>query len=67
MLYNYCRANTQIHVFSDASGSRSAGAHSGKEWCQFQWPADLSECHITMKEMVPVVVAAALETPAYYT
>ena len=60
MLYNYCRANPQVHVFSDASGSWGGGAYSGNEWCQFQWPADLPECHIAVKEMVPVVVAATL-------
>ena len=60
MLYNYCRDNPQIHVFSDASGAWGCGAYSGKEWYHFQWPATLPECHIAMKEMVPVVVAATL-------
>ena len=47
-------------MLSDASGSRGGGAYSDKEWFQFQWPAGLPECHITVKEMVPVVVAATL-------
>ena len=57
MLYRY-KANPQIHVFSDASGSWGCGAYSGNTWFQFQWPADMGDCHISTKEMIPVVMAA---------
>ena len=58
MLYRYNKANPQIHVFSDASGSWGCGAYSGNTWFQFQWPADMGDCHISTKEMIPVVMAA---------
>ena len=60
MLYNYRRANPQIHVFSDASGSWGCGAYSGKEWFQLQWPTTMPGCHISVKEMIPVVIAAVV-------
>jgi hypothetical protein len=60
MLYNYQRANLQIHIYSNASGSWGCGAYAGKNWFQLQWPADLPECHISVKEMVPVVAAAVV-------
>ena len=60
MLYIYCQANHQIHVFSDASGAWGCGAYSGKEWFHFQWPATLPACHIAVKEKVLLVVAATL-------
>ena len=58
MLYRYNKANPQIHVFSDAAGSWGCGAYSGNTWFQFQWPADMGDCHISTKEMIPVVMAA---------
>ena len=58
MLYRYNKANPQIHVFSDASGSWGWGAYSGNTWFQFQWPADMRDCHISIKEMISVVMAA---------
>lgn len=60
MLYDYHRANPQIHVFSDVSGTWGCGAYSGKQWLQFQWPSTSPEYHISVKEMVPVVVATVV-------
>ena len=58
MLYNYQKANPQVHVFSDASGSWGCGAFVGNSWFQFKWPQDMPECHISTKEMIPIVMAA---------
>ena len=58
MLYTFQRANPQIHVVSDASGSWGCGAYMDELWFQFQWPASMPDCHISVKEMVPVVMAA---------
>ena len=48
------------NVFSDASGSWGCGAVWGKLWCQGRWPADWAPINIMVKELVPVVIAAAL-------
>lgn len=50
-----------IVVTSDASGSYGCGAFSLPHgWFQFRWPDEWVPVHITAKEMVPVVIAAAL-------
>ena len=49
------------HIYSDASGSFGCGAFDpATGWFQLQWPALWSLIDIAAKEMVPVVVAAAL-------
>ncbi len=58
MLYAYQRSNPLFHVYSDASGSWGCGAYTGSQWFQFRWPANMPECHIAAKEMIPVVMAA---------
>ena len=53
-----------IHVYSDASGTYGFGAVvEGLGWVQGQWPPAWSEIAIACKELVPVVVAAALWGP----
>lgn len=48
-------------VTSDASGSWGCGAFcSTGDWFQLQWPAGWEKIHITIKELVPVVLAIAL-------
>lgn len=50
-----------LEVVSDASGSYGCGAFSLPHgWFQVQWPEDWAATHIAPKEMVPLVVAAAL-------
>ena len=58
MLYAYRRANPQVHVFSDASGSWGCGAFVDELWFQFKRPPNMPECHISVKEMIPIVMAA---------
>ena len=49
------------HIYSDASGSFGCGAFDSTTcWFQLQWPAFWSLIDIAAKEMVPIVVAAAL-------
>lgn len=57
------------HSFwSDASGSWGCGAISHTfQWFQVQWPQSWQCYHIAAKEMVPVVVAAALWGPDWHT
>ena len=50
-----------IEVVSDASGVFGCGAFSTPHgWFQLQWPADWQSISITVKELVPIVIAAAL-------
>ena len=53
--------DTSIEVFSDASGMFGCGAfahHHG--WFQLRWPAEWQSIHITAKELVPIVILAAV-------
>ena len=54
------RANPQISVTSDASGTWGYGAYEGDKWLQFEWPTTMEASHISVREMIPVVMAAAL-------
>jgi hypothetical protein len=57
---------TSVEVFSDASGSFGCGAFaSSLGWFQLQWPENWHTIHITAKELVPVVLAAALWGPQW--
>ena len=48
-------------VTSDASGSWGCGAFSSTgEWFQLQWPGSWEKLHITIKELLPVVVSIAM-------
>ena len=49
------------HVYSDASGSFGCGAVVDQlSWFQLQWPAEWADVDISVKELVPVVLAAAM-------
>ena len=48
-------------VTSDASGRWGCGAYSSSgDWFQLEWPESWREVHITVKELLPVVVAVAM-------
>ena len=47
-------------VVSDASGRWGCGAFHGPEWFQLQWDHNTLSLHITIKELLPVVIAAAV-------
>lgn len=49
-----------ITVFSDASGSWGCGAFYSSHWFHMQWPPHAQEFSIAVKELFPVVIAAAL-------
>ncbi len=51
----------QVTLTSDASGSWGCGAStSNGEWFQLQWPGSWDGIHITAKELLPIVVGAAV-------
>ena len=49
-----------VVVTSDTSGSWGCGAFSGSQWFQLQWNSALEGSHITLKELVPIVLAAGI-------
>ena len=46
---------TELHLYSDASGSFVCGAWQNNRWFQFAWPADYAG-----QELVPIVMACVL-------
>ncbi len=60
MLMRLDKSNPQLSVTSDASGRWGCGAFEGTKWFQFEWPPTMGASHISIREMIPVVMAAAL-------
>ena len=49
------------HLTSDASGSWGCGAYtSSGQWLQLVWPAAWEDLHITIKELLPIILGVAL-------
>ena len=59
-MYPNDRKNCDIAVISDAPGKWSYGAFCNVKWFQLWWPDTIQETHITFKELVPVVLSAAV-------
>ena len=60
MMFNAGRDSCSITVTSDASGGWGCGAFSGSDWFQMKWPEACQDLHITIKELIPIVWAAAV-------
>lgn len=60
-------ASPTSHLYSDASGLYGCGAYSTEvaSWFQLQWPLAWLDTGITAKELVPIVVAAAMWGPRW--
>ena len=57
------RVGHEASITSDASGSWGCGAFNSQseaEWFQLQWPETWCSIHITAKELVPIIIAAAV-------
>ena len=55
------RASLGAIVVSDASGNWGRSAYSSQgEWFQFQWPESWMGIHITIKELLPIIMSCAL-------
>ena len=50
---------------SDTSGGWGCVAYAGPHLFMLKWAGHISECHITLKEMVPIVIVAALWGPTW--
>ena len=59
-MYLTNKRNCDIAVISDALGKWGCGAFHNDKWFQLWWPDAIQETHITVKELVPIVLAAAV-------
>ena len=53
-------ANPDVEVTSDASDNWGCGAFSSGEWFQLRWDGSMTPVHITVKDLIPIVIAAIL-------
>lgn len=53
-------ARASVTLTSDASGGWGCGAFCGIQWFMLKWAGSIEGCHITVKELVPIVIAAAV-------
>ena len=60
MMFNANKLRCSVVMASDTSGRWGCGAFSESRWFQLRWPASTQECHVTVKELVPIVLAAAV-------
>ena len=60
MLATLGHQTPQVTVLSDASGRWGCAAFCGSDWFQFPWQGRWEEVHITIKELLPIVVAGAI-------
>ena len=59
------RVAPKAWITSDASGSWGCGAFSGQSWFQLKWVEQVQGHSITVKELIPIVVATAVWGPTW--
>lgn len=57
MLSTHVTRSPDSTVFTDASGAWGCGATDGKHWFQCPWDEDWHHVNITVKELVPIILA----------
>ena len=61
MMSNLLSGQCAVIITSDASGSWGCGAYlSTWAWFQLEWPKSWASTHITVKELLPLVLAIAM-------
>ena len=50
------RASPTVVLMSDASGNWGCGAYSGTNWFMLPWSGSNTDYHITVKELIPIVI-----------
>ena len=60
MMQSLRRTTPVARITSDASGNWGCGAFSGQAWFQLKWAQQLLGHSITIKELIPIVIAAAI-------
>ena len=53
-------SNPDVVLTSNASSSWGCGAFYGNAWFQLQSPAATEDSHITTKELLPIIISAAI-------
>ena len=62
MFWELWRVHPDVQLTSDASSKWGCGAFYmyNRYWFQLQWQESLQHMHITIKELIPIVLAAAI-------
>ena len=60
MLTEVKRNNPDAVITTDASGNWGCGGYCERNWFQVQWPQNTADLHITVKELIPIVLALGL-------
>ena len=61
LFLSLARSRRRTNLTSDASGGWGCGAFAVPgEWLQVRWPESWKSIHITVKELLPIVIACAL-------
>ena len=63
MMHQSRRNSPSISLTSDASGSWGCGTFYQEKWFQYKWNHATQDYHITFKELLPIVISAALWGP----
>lgn len=64
MMYQADRDNCSVALASDASGS--CGTFCSEAWFQLQWLDSIQDYQITVKELIPIVLTAAVWGKDWY-
>ena len=64
-MQQFHKDNPDIILTSDASGSWGCGAFWDKSWFQYQWSSHTIDFRITIKELLPIVIATATWGPQW--
>ena len=61
MMAGIVRQRAEVTVTSDASGNWGCGAFTDTgAWFQLRWPEAWKDIHITVKELLPIIIGAAV-------
>ena len=60
MMHDSRRSSPEVILTSDALGSWGCGAYWNTRWLQYHWSPDTADSNITIKELIPIVLAAAI-------
>ena len=53
-------ASPGVVLRSNVSGNRGCGAYSGPHWFMLPWTGSIADYHITLKELIPIVIVGAI-------
>ena len=57
------KTNPEVSLTTDALGSWGCGGFSNTQWFSLKWVASAMSLHITVKELLPITIAAGLWGP----